>query len=288
MPKRTSLGRLSRRSRCKIETAISDLSDFMDESVVEDSPSPSSSFISDHLLPKQGSCMSCCPSCCYPLLEASIESSSTSHSVAKAFVSHSPPSLDQHSNSSCGKNCIAQTQDSVPQYILLEYVKGLQDANKSRDADTAERLLQELGECLNSLSSASTVVSAGGARAVASTLKLFRYHSLQKPFMDASEDAKSGISRIKSDAGIANSISGERNPSLPLDSPAENSCNSNKCVQLKDTTFLVKNPEFVPIPSSVASEVGRKRQRTVEGLDEEDLSEGEEMISNTRDRKSVV
>lgn len=284
MPKRTSLGRLSRRSRCKIETAISDLSDFMDESVVEDCPSPSSSFISDHLLPKKGSCMSCCPSCCYPLLEASIESSSTSYSAAKAFVSHSTPSLDQHSNSNCGKNCIAQTQDSVPQYVLLEYVKGLQDANKSRDADTAERLLQELGECLNSLSSASTVVSAGGARAVASTLKLFRYHSLQKPFMDTSEDAKSGISRIKSDAGIANSISGgERNPSLPLDSPAETPCNSNKCVQLKDTTFLVKNPEFVPIPSSVASEVGRKRQRTVEGLDEEDLSEGEEMISNTSD-----
>lgn len=59
----------------------------------------------------------------------------------------------------------------MPQYILLEYVKGLQDANKSRDVDTAERLFQELDECLNSLSSASTVVSAGGARAVASTLK---------------------------------------------------------------------------------------------------------------------
>jgi hypothetical protein len=172
----------------------------------------------------------------------------------------------------------------VPQHILLEYVKGLQDANKSRDADTAERLLQELGECLHSLSSASTVVSAGGARAVASTLKLFRYHSLQKPFMDTSEDAKSGISKIKSDAGIANSISGgERKPSLPLDSPAETTCNSNKSVHLKDTSFLIRNTEFVPIASNVASEVGRKRQRTVEGLDEEDLSESEEMISDTSD-----
>lgn len=298
MPKRTSLGRLSRRSlakgKCKIETAISelslatvcssaDLSDFMDKSVAEDSPAASSSFISDCLLPKQGSCMSCCPSCCYPLLEASIESSSTSHNAAKAVVSHSPASLDLPSNSNCGKNCIPQRQDSVPQHILLEYVKGLQDANKSRDADTAERLLQELGECLNSLSSASTVVSAGGARAIASTLKLFRYHSLQKPSIDTSEDAKSGISKIKSDAGIANSISGGERKPAPLDSPAETPCNSNKCVQLKDNSFLIRNTEVIPIPGSVASEVGRKRQRTVEGLDEEDLSEGEEMISDTSD-----
>ncbi|BBN07622.1 hypothetical protein MPTK1_4g05100 [Marchantia polymorpha subsp. ruderalis] len=164
---------------------------------------------------------------------------------------------------------------------LYEYVKGLQEAIKSGDADFAERLLQELGEAVNSPSAVALIVSANGARLIASTVRQFRWHGLQKPAKGSMKGGRAGSSKSSLIAKQS-----EADPSNPpgRSGGSESTHSDDGCIQSEschsfqsadhhsDGKSLALSSHVEISPSSIVApnESRRKRQRTSGELEEED------------------
>lgn len=161
-------------------------------------------------------------------------------------------------------SCSASYCQIAQQDVLTEYVKGLQEANHSLDADVAERLLQELAESLNSPTAAALVVSSGGARLIASCVKLFKVQSLLK---------------IPKSTGKGSRL-GSRTPPVSknseVDSVALSETSSLESVQSApaerkhDIAAEVPAQHRQGFPAAAPNEARRKRQRTSGELDEDE------------------
>ncbi|KAG6552653.1 hypothetical protein Mapa_005600 [Marchantia paleacea] len=228
-----------------------------------------------------------------PFLSASTSQSLRFSSTASSDPSSSVPSKPCPStpSSSLASPFVTETQQtpsvagtyspnsSAHHDSLYEYVKGLQEAIKSGDADFAERLLQELGEAVNSPSAVALIVSANGARLIASTVRQFRWHGLQKPAKGSMKGGRAGSGKSSLIAKQP-----EADPSNPpgRSGGSENTRSDDGCIQSESChsfkssdhsdgkSLALSHVEISPTSIVAPNESRRKRQRTSGELEEED------------------
>eukprot|EP00250_Pteridium_aquilinum_P018331 c24036_g1_i1 orf=395-9547(-) len=172
----------------------------------------------------------------------------------------------------------------VPQHdVLYEYIKGLQEANKALDVDVAERVMQELADSMTSPAAAAMVVSSGGAHLIASAVKQFKAHGLQKATTSRGKGLKAGSkpspaskalnADTRVEVGEPLQIKPQSvSPSTMSEPLHQQSSDTNELLTVKEVMLDDgQPPQAVP----TCNEARRKRQRTSDELLEFEEYKGE-------------
>ncbi|MCO5553537.1 hypothetical protein L7F22_007059 [Adiantum nelumboides] len=211
----------------------------------------------------------------------SSSSSSSSSPTSCSFASLSVTCLEVETPEGLGSSTSRQAPEND---VLYEYVKGLQEANNALDMDVAERVMQELAESMTSPLAAAMVVSSGGAHLIASAVKQFKGHGLQRTNISKGKVSKVGVNC----ASASKPTAGDKvELKVPLQETAQSCCTSitseplhqqangdgiHLSTTIKDAKIDdVQQPHAVP----ACNEARRKRQRTSDETFEFDDHKGD-------------